>query len=232
MPLHRQQEIDVKRCFKPTGNQRQVSLFDSMLAEGPAESFPVDFVGGENQRTGRLHIEAMHNARSQPAFPYTENLGNPRNHRVQDGVALIGSQGVNPATGRLVDDEPSRAFRHYLEGEILARKRPLVRSEKWPVDLEGFGQTGRARLVRYAEATPGKPDPSNLEQMPHPGSRDGQLIGEKAIESPSDLFPLDLHSRRLHLPPLDHDYLRDPWHDFRLKFRHEWHESRSVRRQD
>jgi len=97
-----------------------------MFAECATQTLPHRLARRKDERPGRIDIEPVYDPRAKSALANPQYFFSTRDHRVENGVVLVRSQGVNATTGRLVDHEPTLALRDEPPIEIRARLGPFV----------------------------------------------------------------------------------------------------------
>ena len=134
---------------------------------------------------------------AQTALADADDLRMAGDDGVQHRVLLVGTQRVDTAARRLVDDEPALALGDDAQREVGPRLGPLLVGTQGSQDPEFVARCGEARFVRQREGAAGLDDAADLEQVAHPGPRDGEPLRQEAVEPLARVLGTHMDDRRL-----------------------------------
>lgn len=152
-----------------SSDQSVIPLLDQMSAEPAAQPLPSFIISRENERTGRVDIEAMDDAGTQTALADPKNLGPKRQHRIQDRLLLIRSKRMHAPSRGLVEDDPARAFPADFDRPVCAGNRDFVLGTDCARDREALANRDRMRLIPKLQGTIAELHAADFEQMSHSG---------------------------------------------------------------
>ena len=122
-----------------------------MFAERATQALPYRLTRRKSERARRIDVQPMDDTRPESTLSDTEDLGVTRNDRVEHSVVLIRPKGMNTATGRLVDHEPTLALRDESQIEFRSRLGSLLLGTQGSGDVEVGAALGLEGLIRKSQ---------------------------------------------------------------------------------
>ena len=188
MARHAQGQLEFEPVPGPLDiafDQGAVALGDAMLAERTAQPIPLGILGGYENHSGCLDIQAVNHSTAEPALPHPMHFGTKGRDVAEQGALFPLLERVHRHARGLGQGQPTRAFgEHRGRGlRFPGLGDPLVRRSHEGLHPQLALGLERAALVagRQGPAIQGHRAP--LQQAPRLTAGEVEFGGEKEIQA-------------------------------------------------
>ena len=180
---HHQTHLGAPRVVQGSQRDGAVALVHPVAAEGVAQPPPGVAAGGQHDRAGGVHVQAVHDPTPQSAFAHPVELRRARYGEVEQRAGLAFLQGMHRHAGGFVEDEPAAALGQDGEGRLGLRHGVQLGARRELLHLHPRTRGKAHALVAGTDLAPVHPHTTPGQQPAHVGARQTEAPGQQHVQA-------------------------------------------------